>query len=197
MLKNVKSALKPWVQCPLTKVYLYSALFLTVPICRHFLLNVPGGKSFYCIGLYQYLHRHRRHRDKHIRPYICTNLSCAGKNFGDKGGLDRHRREVHGTETYTCPITSCPRNKHGFGRKYNLLLHQNRRHRLQTPSLHRARSNTSGDIVERSTAIEGDVNSNQALQSKLRNLQVLRARLDKDIVSLQGGSPSIMGRTFQ
>jgi hypothetical protein len=139
--------------------------------------------------------------------------SCAGKNFGDKGGLDRHKREVHESPAYTCPIPFCPRNKKGFGRKYNLWEHQKRRHRLQTPGLHRVRSNTfeelsesedatqrlrydglrydndeeaNGEIVGRiAVTHKGEANTEQGLKSKLRDLLDLRAELDEDIMSLQ------------
>jgi hypothetical protein len=75
--------------------------------------------------------RNRKHRDRHTRPYPCTHSSCNGKGFGDKGTLARHQREVHGSQTYTCPVLSCPRNKQGFSRKYNLWEHKRRRHRFK------------------------------------------------------------------
>src|ERR1700730_7089371 len=67
----------------------------------------------------------RRHQDKHTRPYSCHHASCNGKNFGDKGGFERHKREVHGSKVYKCPVLYC---KRGFKRRYNLVRHQMRAH---------------------------------------------------------------------
>lgn len=42
------------------------------------------------------LTKHRRHMDKHERPYICTEKSCNGLvHFTYLGGLLQHHREVH------------------------------------------------------------------------------------------------------
>jgi hypothetical protein len=180
---------------------------------------------FLCRQVGLCLHCYRRHEDKHVRPYICKHPSCNHKSFGDKGGLDRHQREVHSSEAYTCPVLSCPRSKKGFNRPYNLLQHQKRKHRLQPSSFLRVRPDTleqlSGsedgsqtlhckdDIIE---SIEDDVEGTApapggcnavgetSLRSKLRDLQVLRARvvedIDEDIMSLRRAL-HIMGATSQ
>lgn len=77
----------------------------------------------------------RKHESKHGKPYICHIPNCKHTRFGDKGGLDRHNREVHGSQTYYCPITSCKRHIRGFPRKYNLFEHQKRCHTQQSPNL--------------------------------------------------------------
>ncbi|KAH8600647.1 hypothetical protein B0O99DRAFT_589546 [Bisporella sp. PMI_857] len=75
----------------------------------------------------------RKHEDKHNKPYICGVPGCKHSRFGDKGGLDRHKREVHGSMTYCCPIITCKRHTEGFRRKYNLFEHQKRCHPGQSP----------------------------------------------------------------
>jgi hypothetical protein len=89
----------------------------------------------------------RKHEDKHTRPYSCTHSSCPNKNFSDKGSLGRHIREVHAVPIYKCPVTSCPRNKNGFNRKYNLWEHKRRRHQklLSKPTTHEETSD--GGII--------------------------------------------------
>lgn len=73
----------------------------------------------------------RQHTDLHTRPFDC-NL-CSVRSFGDKGGLNRHRREFHGQdpegrpiEYYPCPHNQCRRHKRGFARKWNLTQHLRR-----------------------------------------------------------------------
>jgi hypothetical protein len=75
-----------------------------------------------------------KHEAKHSKPYICQVLNCKHTRFGDKGGLGRHNREVHGSQTHCCPITSCNRHVRGFPRKYNLFEHQKRCHSSQSPN---------------------------------------------------------------
>jgi hypothetical protein len=76
----------------------------------------------------------RKHEAKHSKPYICQVPNCKHTRFGDKSGLDRHNREVHGSQTHFCPITSCKRHVRGFPRKYNLFEHQKRCHSSQSPN---------------------------------------------------------------
>ncbi|KAI9801974.1 MAG: hypothetical protein M1825_003029 [Sarcosagium campestre] len=79
--------------------------------------------------------------DRHTRPYKCDRTGCDAPAFGDAGGLFRHQREVHKTRDddrpiteYICPIASCPRNTRGFPRRWNLVEHQRRVHRLDKPA---------------------------------------------------------------
>ncbi|KAI9680633.1 MAG: hypothetical protein M1817_004073 [Caeruleum heppii] len=79
--------------------------------------------------------------DKHTRPYLCTESSCALlKGFTYAGGLLRHEREVHskhggprrgGADALRCPHPGCKRNEpgRGFTRNENLLEHLRRVHR--------------------------------------------------------------------
>ena len=161
--------------------------------------------------------RRRRHQDKHLRPYKCHYVSCNHKSFGDKGGLDRHKREVHGSQVYTCPILSCKRNKKGFHRRYNLLEHQKRAHGSQPSRLLRACSDTLDELSEGEGRTqtpqceiggetldggevgsadtmrgESNVSSPQDLRMKLRDLRIMRAELDEDIRTVERAL-SIMG----
>lgn len=70
----------------------------------------------------------RKHMDKHTRPYECLTAGCKGKHFSNAGDLRRHEQEVHGKQTFTCPVLSCKRYKRGFGRKDNLVHHLRRLH---------------------------------------------------------------------
>ena len=42
------------------------------------------------------------------KPYIYEVTGCKHPRFGDKGGLVRHKREVHTSMMYHCPIVSVP-----------------------------------------------------------------------------------------
>jgi hypothetical protein len=152
----------------------------------------------------------RRHQDKLIRPYSCHHASCNGKNFGDKGSFERHKREVHGSQTYKCPVLSCKRHKKGFNRRYNLLEHQRRAHSAQPSGYFRASYSTADEVsegngstptpereigaeamdegeVESAIEMRGDVtmNSRQEIRAKLRALLKMRAELDEDIRSMK------------
>jgi hypothetical protein len=194
---------------------------MAVPNKRHFLLQLHSGAYSRDSPKYIFLHRIRRHTDKHTRPYICSHASCRRKSFGDKGGLDRHKREVHGSQVYKCPVPNCKRSKQGFPRSYNLFEHQKRVHGLQSSGLPQARSNTSEELsddegmsptthylieADGANAVEfepigetrGDTNSRaqEEFMTKLRELRSKRAKLDKDIRSMErtlrimaGGSP--------
>jgi hypothetical protein len=159
----------------------------------------------------------RRHQDKHIRPYSCHHASCNGKSFGDKGGFERHKREVHGSQAYKCPVLSCKRHKRGFNRRYNLLEHQKRAHSAQPSGYFRASYSTVDEAsegygstptpereigaeamdegeVESAAEMRGDVtmNSRQEIRAKLRALLKMRTELDEDIRSMERAL-SIMG----
>ncbi len=92
---------------------------------------------------------HRKHMDKHDRPYRCKSLGCEKlQGFTYSGGLLRHEREVHKKhggpkERMMCPYPDCKRSSGvGFTRKENLNEHKRRVHR------------NSGDI--KLEEIEGD-----------------------------------------
>lgn len=179
----------------------------------------PALKCFFLtVTLDLYLRFHRRHQDKHIRPYVCAHPLCSRKSFGDKGGFERYQRELHSSQSFNCPITSCPRSRRGFSRKYNLLEQQKRKHKLRHSRLLRARSNTI-DLVstsddsaqtleyghhiadfEKETAEVatldlngGSTTAETSLRAKLRELQILHAQMvadiDEDIVALQKALP--------
>ncbi|MCJ1357718.1 MAG: hypothetical protein MMC33_007714 [Icmadophila ericetorum] len=84
-----------------------------------------------------------RHLDKHKRPFSCPNKDCKVKPFGDKAGLQRHRREVHHqdddgkpTPKYRCPEPNCKRHRRGFARQWNMYEHRRRIHGIPTPRSH-------------------------------------------------------------
>jgi hypothetical protein len=136
-------------------------------------------------------------------------MACHGKSFGNKGGLDRHTREVHGSQAYTCPVLSCKRNRRPFHRKYNLFEHRKRVHSFQTSGFLRTSSETLDEMSENEEGSQmprseddealdgrnvngtdvdrdgGSGNSDASLRSKLRDLKIMRAEIDKDIMSLQ------------
>jgi hypothetical protein len=145
-----------------------------------------------------------------MRPYICTHPSCNHKSFGNKGGLDRHLREVHSSQSYTCPVQSCPRSKKGFNRKYNLWEHQKRRQRLELSKFPQLYSNTPEESSWSETGARNveqgndtlelhddetnvlllapggeETTGDQSLHAKLRTLKSLRAEIDDDIISLE------------
>ena len=78
----------------------------------------------------------RKHRDKHLRPYICNQPECEKiPGFTYSGGLLRHEREVHRQHggpkaPRFCPHKDCKRSTgQGFSRKENLNEHLRRVHR--------------------------------------------------------------------
>ena len=58
--------------------------------------------------------KNRRHQGKHTRPYACKEACCNVKPFGDKAGLIRHSREVHGAQAEG-GFTSLRRENIDFG----------------------------------------------------------------------------------
>ena len=60
---------------------------------------------------------------------------CTVRPFGDKAGLLRHGREVHGVQThggpapdFRCSVAGCKRGHQGFSRQWNLNQHYRRVH---------------------------------------------------------------------
>jgi hypothetical protein len=147
----------------------------------------------------------RKHEGKHNKPYTCNVLGCKHPRFGDKGGLDRHRREVHGDKTHCCPISSCKRHIKGFPRKYNLFKHQKLWHPGQSPNsalavirTSEARINLEGEGMEEAQVQDEEASSPEMtitsdltvtgsgkVQEKLRDLLALRAEIDLDIEALK------------
>ncbi|KAN0099015.1 hypothetical protein V8E51_014678 [Hyaloscypha variabilis] len=139
----------------------------------------------------------RKHQDKHSKPYTCLVLACRHPQFGDKGGLDRHAREVHGSKAYCCPITTCKRHTRGFPRKYNLFEHQKRCHPGQ--SLGTTTAAVSGvEGFQKAQDGEEEASSPESVDiaklagvetrrvhEKLRALLAKRVELDKDIEALR------------
>ena len=134
----------------------------------------------------------RKHEAKHSKPYICQVSNCRHTRFGNKGGLDRYSREVHGSQTYCCPVTSCKRHVRGFPRKFNLYEHQKRCHSSQSlnllpPSILGQQVQTSGSMNERNLSYEGGfspemvVGDSERLREKLEKLHKKRMEIDVDI----------------
>jgi hypothetical protein len=148
--------------------------------------------------------------DKHTRPYKCTVSGCSVKDFSNLGDLRRHRREVHSSPSFICPVVTCNRHRRGFGRRDNLTQHLKRTHAVD-PTGAALAPNTIGDGKEgiattpsedcsmageneNSAADEVDMmGSKQAdkmsLIAKLRELQVLKeksmTKFDDDIAALK------------
>ncbi|CZR66696.1 uncharacterized protein PAC_16597 [Phialocephala subalpina] len=138
----------------------------------------------------------RKHEAKHSKPYICQVPNCKHTRFGDKSGLDRHNREVHGSQTHYCPITSCKRHVRGFPRKYNLFEHQKRCHSSQSPNLAppsilRQQNHTNDSRKGQQESYEGRsspemvTGSGRRLREKLENLYKTRAEIEVDIEALK------------
>jgi hypothetical protein len=64
--------------------------------------------------------------DKHTRPYKCPLPGCKVGAFTNARDLRRHRREVHTSPAFTCPVVICKRYRRGSGRKDNLVQHLKR-----------------------------------------------------------------------
>ncbi|ERF72194.1 hypothetical protein EPUS_02081 [Endocarpon pusillum Z07020] len=148
----------------------------------------------------------RKHEAKHGKPYICQVPDCKHTRFGDKGGLDRHNREVHGSQTHCCPITSCKRHVRGFARKYNLIEHLKRCHspespNLAPPSILRQQNHTGAGMKGQQESYEGGsfwemaTGGGGGLREKLENLYKMRAEMEVDIEALER-SLALMGENF-
>ncbi|KAH8748501.1 hypothetical protein BGZ57DRAFT_776515 [Hyaloscypha finlandica] len=144
--------------------------------------------------------------DKHTRPYKCPITGCKVKDFSNAGDLRRHRREVHTSPAFTCPITTCKRHRKGFGRKDNLIQHLKRTHSEDTiestpimngnevtvasPNLESSTVSDSGESVGDEMEIVASKSTDKAsLVIKLQELQALKeesiAKFDGDIAALK------------
>jgi len=64
---------------------------------------------------------HRKHLDRHNRPFTCDECS---ESFGAKNDLKRHLDTKHQKEVQAfCTVTGCKRGHIGFSRRDNLLKH--------------------------------------------------------------------------
>ncbi|CZR61531.1 uncharacterized protein PAC_11428 [Phialocephala subalpina] len=137
---------------------------------------------------------------EHNTPNIQSQIfNCKHPRFGDKPGLERHEREVHGSEDYRCPLTSCKRHSRGFNRRYNLLDHMRRCHpRAAIPDTNSQgvadpRSDGAGndgeEVSEQETAMGtegmGLKSEKQQPREMLKQKRLQRARLDGDIEALE------------
>lgn len=142
--------------------------------------------------------------DKHNHPYVCSHRSCNRKNFSNNSGLGRHKREVHSSQNFTCPIRSCDRSKKGFHRRHNLRQHQQRVHGFRSSNSPRAPTINSEEFSESEEStpsppyeIEAEgasqgikvtdamPTSREDLKIKLRDLQAMREKIDRDIKSME------------
>ncbi|OBT97589.1 hypothetical protein VE01_04510 [Pseudogymnoascus verrucosus] len=142
--------------------------------------------------------------EKRNRPYVCNHKPCNRKNFSNKSGLERHKREVHSSQNFTCPIRSCDRSKKGFHRRHNLGEHQKRVHGIRSSNSPRALSINSEELSESEEStpsppyeIEAEGASQdikitdvmptcrEDLKIKLRGLRAMREKIDRDIKSME------------
>ncbi|KAH8773866.1 hypothetical protein F5882DRAFT_299981 [Hyaloscypha sp. PMI_1271] len=148
--------------------------------------------------------------DKHTRPYKCPISGCKVKDFSNAGELRRHRREVHTSPAFTCPVVICKRHRRGFGRKDNLVQHLKRTHGedvieptigssfitkgnvevVASPNRESSLASEIGDSVSDEIEIETLKSTDKAsLVTKLQELQALRdeaiAKYDGDIAALK------------
>jgi hypothetical protein len=198
----------------------FGAGFLIAQRTANFSRSLLYGKlnvSSFTTSAYQ-LTVVRKHEGKHSKPYTCNVLGCKHPRFGDKGGLDRHKREVHGEKTHCCPIPSCKRHIKGFPRKYNLYKHQKNCHPGQSPNSALAVIRSSGahinlegegmeemqvqdeeasspEMTITSDLITSDliITGSGKIQEKLRELLELRAEIDLDIEVLKRAANILEG----
>ncbi|KAF8544866.1 hypothetical protein BDD12DRAFT_813669 [Trichophaea hybrida] len=82
--------------------------------------------------------------------FRCTYPSCKDKHkvFAGKDAKRAHKRHMDAHLCpYVCPTTTCPRNKRGFTRKDNLMIHIQRHQEKKRPRFARARSEGSTDLM--------------------------------------------------
>lgn len=155
------------------------------------------------LNLWSCLGCDRKHQDKHNRPYTCSHTACNGQTFADKGGLQRHERERHGSETYTCPILSCKRNKKGFPRQNNLIAHQITYNHLPSSNLSVINTSRSRGIERSSQELQHEdsfeeltdrgedarkdqnIRSVRDIRRTLQDLRAKRAKIESQIMSLE------------
>ncbi|KAN0102998.1 hypothetical protein V8E51_011311 [Hyaloscypha variabilis] len=152
----------------------------------------------------------RRHMDKHTRAYKCPVSGCKVKDFSNAGDLRRHRREVHASPAFTCPVLACKRHRKGFGRKDNLIQHLKRTHgedsndfsltsnsltnknqeTVTSPNGDSSMGSESGDSAgDEKELVPSKSTDKASLTAKLQELQKLKeeaiAKFDGDIAALK------------
>jgi hypothetical protein len=153
--------------------------------------------------------------DKHTRPYKCTISGCTVKDFSNLGDLRRHRREVHSSPSFNCPVVTCNRHRRGFGRRDNLTQHLKRTHAVDptgaalvsnsiedgkeqivtSPTDASSMANENGQSENRQSAVDevpmvgSKPSDKMSLIAKLEELQALKeksmANFDDDIAALK------------
>ncbi|KAM3075380.1 hypothetical protein ACMFMF_006055 [Clarireedia jacksonii] len=140
----------------------------------------------------------RKHIDRHTRPFTCNNEDCAHLKFADKGGLSRHQREVHGSMTYSCPVTTCRRHKRGFPRKWNLQEHQRKLHSTSAQSYNNEQDSddaTAPQLAQKQhdTAFDGHelnhhdtgMTRDDKIKEMIRHLQQEKSKIEIRIMTLE------------
>ncbi|KAH9223708.1 hypothetical protein DL95DRAFT_440621 [Leptodontidium sp. 2 PMI_412] len=150
----------------------------------------------------------RKHMDRHTRPYICTEAKCNNLTFGEKAGLHRHRREVHGLAKLFCPFPSCRRYSRGFPRQRNLDVHLKTQHKglglseegdvvlsdeLQNSGFEGGEGEigliTGGGEIDGGKMMCVDMSSLhlklRELEVEKRELEICQSRVDEDILALK------------
>lgn len=148
--------------------------------------------------------------DKHTRPYKCPISGCKVKDFSNAGDLRRHRREVHSSPSFICPVATCKRRRKGFGRKDNLAQHLKRTHSedaIESALASSSITNGNGVVaaspneessmaslneesaIDEMEIVESKPSDKASLVAKLRELQALKeesiAKFDGDIAALK------------
>lgn len=142
--------------------------------------------------------------DNHNSSYVCNHKSCNRKSFSNKSGLERHKREVHSSQHFTCPVPSCDRSKKGFNRRYNLFKHRRRVHGSQSSNSPRAPYDNPEDLFDsegttpsptyeiEAKGANRDIggtdsgpNTREGLKIELRDLQAMQKEINKDIKSIE------------
>ncbi|KAI8711505.1 hypothetical protein NCS52_01414300 [Fusarium sp. LHS14.1] len=94
--------------------------------------------------------------DSHLKPYKCRAPGCQSTSFSSTACLFRHEREAHalhgyGDKPYLCPQQGCERAipGNGFPRRWNLVDHMRRRHKLDAPISGIINARTSIKMVDK------------------------------------------------
>jgi len=97
-----------------------------------------------CTSNYKTLIVHRKHLDRHSRPFTCRECS---KSFGAKKDLKRHQDTKHHRDAQVfCTVADCKRGQMGFSRRDNLLkhIHNVHEHKYHDKGIANLTSSTEG-----------------------------------------------------
>ncbi|RSL52978.1 hypothetical protein CEP54_010652 [Fusarium duplospermum] len=101
--------------------------------------------------------------DSHLKPYKCRVPGCQSTSFSSTACLFRHEREAHalhgyGDKPFLCPQEGCERATpgNGFPRRWNLVDHMRRRHKLDAPVSGIIDARTSIKMVDKKETKETD-----------------------------------------